>query len=93
MVSVMAEPSSLAVMASNISTTLQSALPVPTAETVSSGPDESILTALGHVLYLIMRIIPGFVVWLAAFATFTLPAWVFTTFSMSLTFTMNVTTL
>lgn len=52
-----------------------------------------VFSKIVSVAYLVVRIIPGFLVWLAAFATFTLPAWVFTTFSMSLTFTMNVTTL
>ena len=65
-------------MASNVTTTLQSALPIAAAaaEAVSAGQDESIVQAILHVLLLIVRIIPGFVVWVAAFTTFTLPAWV-----------------
>lgn len=59
----------------------------------TDGQSQSIFAATANLLYLIARIIPGFLVWLAAFTTFTLPSWVFTTFSMSLTFTMNVTTL
>lgn len=87
-------------MAANLSAGLQSsASAVPTArDAAAAAPGavhiaESVLAAVGHVLYVIMRIVPRFLVWLAAFTTFTLPAWVFTTFSMSLTFTMNVATL
>lgn len=41
----------------------------------------------------VLRIIPGFLVWLITFTTITLPTWLFTLFSTSLTFTMNATTL
>ncbi|KAJ9637956.1 uncharacterized protein PV06_04537 [Exophiala oligosperma] len=37
--------------------------------------------------------IPGALFWLITFTTITLPTWLFTLFSMSLTFTMNFTTL
>lgn len=95
MVSSVGEPSPLAFnMVANVSTSLQSSLTATaTVVAASAGQNDSIISAVGHVLYLTMRIIPSVVVWLAAFATFTLPAWVYTTFSMSLTFTMNVTTL
>lgn len=83
-------------MAANASSTSQSAISaIATAAEISqnNGQTASIFSTVANILYLVMRIIPGFLVWLAAFTTFTLPAWVFTTFSMSLTFTMNVTTL
>lgn len=46
----------------------------------------------GFVLFL-FSIIPGVLVWLITFTTITLPTWLFTLFSTSLTFTMNATTL
>lgn len=94
--SVGASPSIVADMAANISSTSQTAIAaMATAAEISQmdGQTTNVFSKIANVLYLVVRIVPGFVVWLAAFATFTLPAWVFTTFSMSLTFTMNVTTL
>lgn len=41
----------------------------------------------------VLTFIPRYLYWLIAFATITLPTWLFTLFSMSLTFTMNFTTL
>ena len=39
-----------------------------------------------------LREIPGILYWLITFSTITLPTWLFTLFSMSLTFTMSFTT-
>lgn len=47
----------------------------------------------GNAVFATMKVIPSALVWLAAFATFTLPAWLFTGLSTSLTFTVNMTTL
>lgn len=83
-------------MAANMSSNSQPAVAaMATAAAVSQidGQTTNVFSKIVNALYLAVKIIPGFLVWLAAFATFTLPAWVFTTFSMSLTFTMNVTTL
>jgi lysophospholipid hydrolase len=44
---------------------------------------------LGRVILSILSVLPSILVWI----TYTLPAWLFTLFSMSLTFTMNFTTL
>lgn len=44
---------------------------------------------LGRVVLSILSVLPTLLYWL----TYTLPAWLFTLFSMSLTFTMNFTTL
>lgn len=48
---------------------------------------------LGRVILAILRVIPGVLYWAITFTTITLPTWLFTLFSMSLTFTMNFTTL
>jgi len=70
-----------------------SAIATQIAQTGSSQDDQSVVAAVGHLLYLIVRIIPGFLLWLAGFTAWTLPAWLFKTTSWSLTFTMNATTL
>jgi len=44
---------------------------------------------LGRVILSILSVLPTLLFWL----TYTLPTWLFTLFSMSLTFTMNFTTL
>lgn len=48
---------------------------------------------IGWVLTLVFQVIPRGLYWLVTFSTITLPTWLFTLFSMSLTFTMNFTTL
>jgi lysophospholipid hydrolase len=53
----------------------------------------SLLGLFGRLLLFILRVIPGALYWLITFTTITLPTWLFTLFSMSLTFTMNFTTL
>ncbi|KAI9681496.1 MAG: phosphatidylcholine and lysophosphatidylcholine phospholipase [Caeruleum heppii] len=61
---------------------------------LDSGPSASSWSGLIlHLLYLIFRPIPGLLYWLLAFTGLTLPTWLFTLFSTSLTFTMNFTTL
>ena len=93
----MGEPSSLEfnmTANSNTSTALQASASASAVNAVSdSNNNESILAALGHVLYLTISFLPGFLVWLATFTTITLPTWLFTTFNRTLTFTMNATTL
>ena len=49
--------------------------------------------ALGRSAFVLLSVIPGLLFWLITFTTITLPTWLFTLFSMSLTFTMNFTTL
>lgn len=51
------------------------------------------LASLGRSLLLILKFIPGLLFWIVTFSTITLPTILFTLFSMSLTFTMNFTTL
>jgi lysophospholipid hydrolase len=48
---------------------------------------------LGRAILLLIRVIPGILYWLIAFTTITLPSFLFSLFSTSLTFTMNATTL
>jgi len=53
----------------------------------------SVLARTGHILVFLLTAIPGVLFWLVTFVTITLPTWLFTLFSMSLTFTLNFTTL
>ena len=53
----------------------------------------SFVSLLGRSLLLIAKFIPGLLYWIVTFSTITLPTILFTLFSMSLTFTMNFTTL
>ncbi|CAL5871589.1 uncharacterized protein PFLUO_LOCUS5842 [Penicillium psychrofluorescens] len=48
---------------------------------------------IGWVFTFIFQVIPSVLYWIITFSTITLPTWLFTLFSMSLTFTMNFTTL
>ncbi|KAI9926138.1 hypothetical protein ASPWEDRAFT_53395 [Aspergillus wentii DTO 134E9] len=48
---------------------------------------------IGWVFSFIFQVIPSVLYWVITFSTITLPTWLFTLFSMSLTFTMNFTTL
>ena len=49
--------------------------------------------SLARFVLFLLSIIPGILFWLITFTTITLPTWLFTLFSTSLTFTMNATTL
>ncbi|EAU35254.1 hypothetical protein ATEG_04807 [Aspergillus terreus NIH2624] len=48
---------------------------------------------IGWVFSFVFQVIPSILYWAITFCTITLPTWLFTLFSMSLTFTMNFTTL
>ncbi len=71
----------------------QSAVPslVETANSlkVAGKPSSSTFGLLGRVVLSIFSVLPTILYWV----TYTLPTWLFTLFSMSLTFTMNFTTL
>ncbi|KAL2832578.1 hypothetical protein BDW59DRAFT_139444 [Aspergillus cavernicola] len=83
---------------------LESSLPAITAS-VSGFPDlppPPLLSAptpttmvgwISWVFVLVFQTIPSILYWIITFSTITLPTWLFTLFSMSLTFTMNFTTL
>lgn len=70
-----------------------SSLAAAVTQLKKTSDEQSVAAAIFHVLYLIVRIIPGLLVWLAGFAAWTLPAWLFKTTSWTMTFTMNATTL
>jgi hypothetical protein len=55
----------------------------------ADSPSRSSFGLLGRVVLSIFSVLPTVLYWV----TYTLPAWLFTLFSMSLTFTMNFTTL
>lgn len=71
----------------------------PSPHTASSLPQSSTYGVSAMFIWIfrsvlfVFRIIPGLLFWVITFATITLPTWLFTLFSMSLTFTMNFTTL
>ncbi|KAF2200708.1 patatin-domain-containing protein [Delitschia confertaspora ATCC 74209] len=64
-----------------------------TALNTVKGAPSSTIGLLGRVILAVLRVIPGLLYWIITFTTMTLPTWLFTLFSMSLTFTMNFTTL
>ena len=59
----------------------------------SSSADSHSAMTLSALALNLLRWLPAFLYWVVTFATITLPTWLFTLFSMSLTFTMNFTTL
>ncbi|PGG99026.1 lysophospholipase NTE1 [Helicocarpus griseus UAMH5409] len=50
-------------------------------------------TFVGRIFVFLFQVVPSVLYWVITFTTITLPTWLFTLFSMSLTFTMNFTTL
>lgn len=81
-------------------TALESLMLVTTTPTSSllsvSNLDATVTTMagiLGKIFYLIFHIIPSILYWVITFSTITVPTSLFTLFSMTLTFTMNFTTL
>lgn len=59
-----------------------------------SPPASSIMAGwIGWVFTLVFHTLPGVLYSIITFSTITLPTWLFTLFSMSLTFTMNFTTM
>ena len=51
------------------------------------------LGTFGRLTLVLIRVIPGILYWVITFTTITMPTFLFTLFSTSLTFTMNATTL
>ena len=66
--------------------TLQTPSTVPEASQVASG---STFGLLGRVILSILGVLPSILFWLS----YTLPTWLFTLFSTTLTFTMNFSSL
>jgi len=87
--------SSLPAAASAVATSLLHSVPTSSALAARAPPPDDpnifwlTLSLVYSTAYLLQRI--AFAT--TKFATYTLPAWLFTLFSMSLTFTMNFTTL
>jgi lysophospholipid hydrolase len=84
--------------ARSLSSVITNAAATPSSQVVQPFPQNingisSIFASLGRPVLSLLSIIPGVLFWLITFATITLPTWLFTLFSMSLTFTMNFTTL
>ncbi|KAK3679363.1 phosphatidylcholine and lysophosphatidylcholine phospholipase [Recurvomyces mirabilis] len=75
---------SLAAAGSNINATTNVHIPVQ---------PQSTLGMLGGLLFGLFTIVPSLLYWIITFVTLTLPSWLFTFLSTSLTFTMNMTTL
>ncbi|KAF2145139.1 uncharacterized protein K452DRAFT_222292 [Aplosporella prunicola CBS 121167] len=62
----------------------------PTATPASSS---SPLALVGNAVLETLKVVPGVLYWIITFTSITLPTWIFTLASMSLTVTMNATTL
>lgn len=61
---------------------------------LSSPPTPSTMAGwFGWLFCFFFQVVPSVLYWVITFCTITLPSWLFTLFSMSLTFTMNFTTL
>ncbi|KZF21201.1 putative patatin-like serine hydrolase [Xylona heveae TC161] len=80
--------------------TLSSAIRDAPASAVATLPpaqhaakSSSVFSLLFRLIIMIFRIVPGILYFLVTFTTITLPTWLFTLASTSLTFTMNATTL
>ena len=61
--------------------------------TIAVHEARSTLGMLGGLLLGLFTIVPSLLYWIISFVTLTLPTWLFTFLSTSLTFTMNMTTL
>ncbi|KAI9757784.1 MAG: phosphatidylcholine and lysophosphatidylcholine phospholipase [Chaenotheca gracillima] len=62
-------------------------------DSTALGTSSSPASLVGRFLLFTIRVIPGLLFWIVTFTTITLPTWLLRLFSMSLTFTMNFTTL
>jgi lysophospholipid hydrolase len=51
------------------------------------------LGMFGRMILILVKVVPGILYWVITFTTITMPTFLFTLFSTSLTFTMNATTL
>lgn len=72
---------------------LASAALVETNVQIDAQASRSWIGMFGKLVLLLITVIPGVLYWLITFATITMPTFLFTLFSTSLTFTMNATTL
>ncbi|KAF8862570.1 patatin-domain-containing protein [Acephala macrosclerotiorum] len=73
--------------------TMPSAMALTNATTVQQAHGQrSWLGMFGQMILFLIKFVPGILYWLITFATITLPTFLFTLFSTSLTVTMNATT-
>ena len=88
--------SGLSSLLSISTSTAASSTPSHTSEVAEAleGPSSSSwLGLLGRLILVMARVLPSILYWIITFSTITLPTVLFTLFSTSLTFTMNMTTL
>ncbi|KAK5160295.1 phosphatidylcholine and lysophosphatidylcholine phospholipase [Oleoguttula sp. CCFEE 6159] len=91
--SVLSVMDSSSVKASTLPSALQAASASAVA-TMAKGPESgSTFGLLGRIMLAVFRVIPSVLYWVITFTSITLPTWLFTLFSTSLTFTLNMTTL
>lgn len=88
-----ATPSSLAISSYTAAASISSTMAIRTLPAVPPPVETAMPGAFGQLLVFFLHTIPSILFWVIGFATITLPTWLFTLFSMSLTFTMNFTTM
>jgi lysophospholipid hydrolase len=71
---------------------LAAAISTPPAQ-MDAQTSRSWIGMLAYTGLLLLKVVPGILYWLITFTTITLPTFLFGLFSISLTFTMNATTL
>ncbi|KAK6614798.1 lysophospholipase NTE1 [Botrytis cinerea] len=84
--------SSVGSMDSTIASAMASVTGIPTNHT-DAAVAGSTFGVFGKMIMFFIRVIPGILYWAITFTTITMPTFLFTLFSTSLTFTMNATTL
>ncbi|THV50122.1 hypothetical protein BGAL_0164g00130 [Botrytis galanthina] len=84
--------SSVSSMDSTIASAMASVTGIPTTQT-DAAVAGSTFGVFGKMIMFFIRVIPGILYWVITFTTITMPTFLFTLFSTSLTFTMNATTL
>ncbi|KAK6614899.1 lysophospholipase NTE1 [Botrytis cinerea] len=84
--------SSVGSMDSMIASAMASVTGIPTNHT-DAAVAGSTFGVFGKMIMFFIRVIPGILYWAITFTTITMPTFLFTLFSTSLTFTMNATTL
>lgn len=76
-----------------MNTTMSSAMAVANATTIEQLHGKSSwLGMFARLIIFLIKLVPGILYWLITFTTITLPTFLFTLFSTSLTVTMNATT-
>lgn len=74
---------------------MESTIPSALANTTTGAQtvQSSWFGLFGRMILFMIKVIPGILYWIITFSTITMPTFLFTLFSTSLTFTMNATTL